>query len=51
MKKKKTVENDKKKIEEVIKDLDEKKNEALRTAWVQVNRVSCRWSRSGSGDS
>jgi len=38
MKKKKTVETDKEKIEDVIKELDEKKNEALRTAWVQVNR-------------
>lgn len=40
MKKKRTVEADKRKIEEVIRELDEKKNEALRTAWVQVNRVS-----------
>ena len=40
MKKKRTVEADKTKIEEVIRELDEKKNEALRTAWVQVNRVS-----------
>ncbi len=39
-KKKKIVENDKKKIEEVIQELDMKKNEALQKAWEQVNKVS-----------
>ena len=39
MKKKKIVENDKKKIEEVIKELDEKKNEALKIASTKVNKV------------
>uniref|UniRef100_A0A7M5XBT0 SMC hinge domain-containing protein n=2 Tax=Clytia hemisphaerica TaxID=252671 RepID=A0A7M5XBT0_9CNID len=38
MKKKKIVENDKKKIEEVIKDLDQKKNEALKIASAKVNK-------------
>lgn len=36
MKKKKIVEEDKKKITLVIKELDEKKKQALRTAWDQV---------------
>ena len=40
MKKKKIVENDRAKIEEVIRELDEKKNEALRKAHQQVNKVS-----------
>lgn len=39
MKKKRIVENDKEKIEDVIRELDEKKNEALRQAWVKVNKV------------
>lgn len=39
MKKKKIVENDKQKIEEVIKELDEKKNEALKIASTKVNKV------------
>ncbi|ROT64973.1 putative structural maintenance of chromosomes protein 2 isoform X2 [Penaeus vannamei] len=38
MRKKRIVENDKAKIEKVIKELDEKKKEALRQAWEQVNR-------------
>eukprot|EP00794_Sanderia_malayensis_P008232 gene8232-9114_t len=38
VKKKKIVENDKKKIEEVIQELDMKKNEALQKAWQQVNK-------------
>ncbi|XP_057298793.1 structural maintenance of chromosomes protein 2-like [Hydractinia symbiolongicarpus] len=38
MKKKRIVENDKEKIEDVIRELDEKKNEALRQAWVKVNK-------------
>ena len=40
MKKKKIVEDDKKKIEEVIQELDMKKNEALQKAWEQVNKVN-----------
>ena len=40
MKKKKIVENDKKKIEELIQELDAKKNEALKKAWEQVNKVA-----------
>ena len=39
MKKKKIVENDKQKIEEVIQELDMKKNDALKKAWEQVNKV------------
>ena len=39
MKKKKIVENDKAKIAELIQELDQKKNEALQTAWSRVNRV------------
>lgn len=39
MKKKRIVENDKKKIEEVIKELDMKKNEALKMASIKVNKV------------
>ena len=39
MKKKKIVENDKRKIEEVIQELDMKKNDALKKAWEQVNKV------------
>ncbi|GLG93171.1 Structural maintenance of chromosomes protein [Gryllus bimaculatus] len=38
MRKKNVVENDKTKIKEVIKELDEKKNVALRKAWHQVNK-------------
>ncbi|XP_076058324.1 structural maintenance of chromosomes 2 [Oratosquilla oratoria] len=38
MRKKRIVENDKMKIETVIRELDEKKKEALRQAWEQVNR-------------
>ena len=37
--KKKIVENDKAKIAELIKELDQKKNEALKTAWQKVNKV------------
>ena len=39
MKKKRIVENDKKKIMATIQELDEKKNEALKKAWAQVNKV------------
>ncbi|GAM24797.1 hypothetical protein SAMD00019534_079720, partial [Acytostelium subglobosum LB1] len=35
--KKKIIENDKEKIETVIAELDEKKNESLRTTWKKVN--------------
>ncbi|KAK3869016.1 hypothetical protein Pcinc_025643 [Petrolisthes cinctipes] len=38
MRKKRIVENDKAKIEKVIHELDEKKKEALRQAWEQVNK-------------
>uniref|UniRef100_A0A2P2I6M3 Structural maintenance of chromosomes protein n=2 Tax=Hirondellea gigas TaxID=1518452 RepID=A0A2P2I6M3_9CRUS len=38
MRKKRIVENDKAKIETVIMELDEKKKEALRQAWEQVNK-------------
>ena len=41
MKKKRIVLNDKDKIASVIKELDEKKNEALRNAWKKVNKVTC----------
>lgn len=41
MKKKGIVENDKAKIEQVIAELDEKKNEALKKAFERVNIVSC----------
>ena len=40
MKKKKIVENDKAKIAELINELDQKKNEALQSAWKRVNQVS-----------
>ena len=40
MKKKGIVENDKTKIEQVIAELDEKKNEALKKAFEKVNIVS-----------
>ena len=40
MKKKRIVTNDKSKIAAIIKELDEKKNEALRNAWQKVNKVS-----------
>ncbi|RMX39519.1 hypothetical protein pdam_00006145, partial [Pocillopora damicornis] len=39
MKKKRIVLNDKDKIALVIKELDEKKNEALRNAWKKVNKA------------
>lgn len=39
MKKKRIVENDKQKIMDTIRELDEKKNEALKKAWQQVNKV------------
>ena len=39
MKKKDIVENDKTKIASVISELDQKKNEALQTAWKRVNKV------------
>ena len=39
MKKKSIVENDKAKIEQVIAELDEKKNEALKKAFEKVNMV------------
>ncbi|KAG1673906.1 Structural maintenance of chromosomes protein 2 [Nymphon striatum] len=38
MKKKRIVENDKATIAAVIKELDEKKNEALKKAWQQINK-------------
>nr|XP_018896092.1 PREDICTED: structural maintenance of chromosomes protein 2 [Bemisia tabaci] len=38
MRKKRIVENDKRKIEDVIKELDEKKRAALKVAWEQVNK-------------
>ena len=43
VKKKKIVEEDKKKITLVIKELDEKKKQALRTAWDQVNNSFKQW--------
>lgn len=39
MEKKRIVENDKRKIELVIDELDEKKNLALKTTWTKV----CEW--------
>ena len=39
MKKRKIVLNDKAKIAAVIAELDQKKNEALKKAWEQVNKV------------
>ena len=39
MKKKRIVTNDKSKIAATIKELDERKNEALRNAWQKVNKV------------
>ncbi|XP_013783818.1 structural maintenance of chromosomes protein 2-like [Limulus polyphemus] len=38
LRKKRIVENDKSKIAAVIKELDEKKNQALREAWEKVNK-------------
>jgi structural maintenance of chromosome 2 len=38
MEKKRIVENDKRKIELVMIELDEKKNQALKTTWTKVNR-------------
>ena len=40
MKKKIIVEKDKAKIAELIEELDQKKKEALETAWKKVNKVS-----------
>lgn len=40
MKKRKIVLNDKAKIAAVIAELDQKKNEALKKAWEQVNKVT-----------
>lgn len=40
MKKRKIVLNDKAKIAAVIAELDQKKNEALKKAWEQVNKVN-----------
>lgn len=39
MRKKTIVENDKSKIAELIKELDQKKNEALKGAYEIVNKV------------
>ena len=36
--KKRIIENDKSTIESFIKELDDKKNEALQATWVKVNR-------------
>lgn len=41
MEKKRIVENDKRKIELVIEELDEKKNQALKTTWTKV--CMCAW--------
>ena len=50
LKKKKIVENDKAKIAELIEELDQKKNEALRGAYRRVNKVSvCRRQREECG--
>ena len=38
MEKKRIIENDKSTIESFIKELDDKKNEALQATWVKVNR-------------
>lgn len=38
MNKRHIIENDKEKITSVIKELDAKKNEALKTTWVKVNK-------------
>jgi len=38
MNKKRIIENDKAKIEKVIEELDDKKNQALKTTWAKVNR-------------
>lgn len=43
MKKKKIVENDKLKIASTIAELDEKKNEALKKAHQQVNKVNFKY--------
>lgn len=43
MKKRKIVLNDKAKIAAVIAELDQKKNEALKKAWEQVNKVRKLW--------
>lgn len=40
MKKKRIVENDKAKILQTIKELDQKKNEALNLAWQKVSPLS-----------
>ncbi len=46
MEKRMIIENDKAKIQAVIEELDEKKNEALKTTWKKVNKygssfISC----------
>lgn len=46
MKKKRIVENDKAKILQTIKELDQKKNEALNLAWQKV-RLAFTWSSHG----
>ena len=43
MKKKTIVEKDKAKIAELIAELDQKKKEALETAWKKVNKASEPW--------
>ncbi len=43
--KKEMVRSDKDKIVELIKLLDQKKNEALKTAWKKVNKVNIMYSR------
>lgn len=43
MKKKRIVENDKAKILQTIKELDQKKNEALNLAWQKVCFLFCTW--------
>lgn len=43
LRKKRIVENDKSKIAELIKELDQKKNEALEGAYERVNKVSARY--------
>ena len=39
--KRKIVKNDKAKIAELIEELDQMKNEALKVAWQKVDEVSC----------
>ena len=38
MEKKRIIENDKEKIKAVIEELEDKKNEALKTTWQKVNK-------------